>query len=200
MQWDQSCSSKIFNVLWMVIELCLLPFFRCSLNYFVISESFLRSLVQLDRGAPRTFNLPHNVCLFLERYLSCCWHSAQLLGYDVLCAEHCFHLQAPNQRTQMWTVHMMLSYTGPVSQLTPTQLCPWRLLILSRRFMRYKIVVTTSKHIRRKSPLLDEVIVKNGWKCSANLKFVWKKCVVSFKGMKLNIGIRYFETWILWVH
>ena len=55
--------------------------------------------------------------------------------------------------------------------------------------MRYKIVVTTSKRIRRKSPLLDEVIVKNGWKCSANLKFVWQKCVVSFKGTKLNIGI-----------
>ena len=60
--------------------------------------------------------------------------------------------------------------------------------------MRYKTVVTTSKCIRRKSPLLDEVIVKNGWKYSANLKFVWQKCVVSFKGTKLNIGIRYFET------
>ena len=52
--------------------------------------------------------------------------------------------------------------------------------------MRYKIVVTTSKHIRRKSPLLDEVIVKNGWKCSANLKFVWQKCVVVCVGYEIK--------------
>lgn len=68
----------------------------------------------------------NNTCFHLKltRYLSCCWHSVQWLGYGVSCAEHCSHLQAPNPRTQMWTVHITLSYTGPVSQLTPAQLCP----------------------------------------------------------------------------
>lgn len=77
MQWDQSCASKIFNVLWMVIELCLLPFFRCSLNYFVISESFLRSLVQLGGGAPRTFNFNYHI--MFAYFLKGIWAAVDIL-------------------------------------------------------------------------------------------------------------------------
>lgn len=77
-------------------------------------------------------------CIFFFRCLSYFWHSVLWLVWGILFAKLCSQLWALDQRTQRETVHLMLFYTGPVSQLTFIQLCHSRLLILSRRYMRWE--------------------------------------------------------------